>query len=573
MRKKIQKQQPLKASLFQQKASESEGKLNFIDLFCGCGGFTLGMERAGYQCLAAIDSNAEAVATLQANLPHIEKVLQRDLTAFSPKELADIIGTNHVDVIIGGPPCQGFSTARQVDGANHGIRLTPDSRRHLYREFLKFVGFFNPSVFVMENVIGIKTAAKGEYFTKVQAEARALGYRVHGQIEDAWELGVPQKRRRQLFIGVRADLPGYFIPEIKPSPRAEARILLGATIGDLPIIRAGSGEDERDYDMERRSEHFKQHGEKARNYLVRVLEISHAVKLTNHVARPHNERDLRDFARLREGENSATALRDRNVKFEFPYDKSSFKDRYTRQSRWKPCSTIVAHLSKDGLMFIHPTQNRSLTPREAARIQSFPDWFRFPVARTHAFRLIGNAVPPLVGEAVGLTVKEFLETMSSRQTPFCMDFGKNKQIMEKVGVPARTIRHVAEHKLQYVAQLDRHNLRTLPNECFLGGWHALLLLLPELHPYNAIDHGHMTEYWPDAHIVLPTIAKERRLRYARSGWPVALELVGNEAWRRYRAGELSEHDFYFIKATTMALRHHSASFLEQNRFKGDSDAV
>jgi DNA (cytosine-5)-methyltransferase 1 len=93
-------------------------------------------------------------------------------------------------------------------------------------------------------------------------------------------------------------------------------------------------------------------------------------------------------------------MRDRAVKFEFPYDKSSFKDRYTRQSRWHPCSTVVAHLSKDGLMFIHPTQNRSFTPREAARIQSFPDWFQFPIARTHQFRVIGNAVPPLVSEAI-----------------------------------------------------------------------------------------------------------------------------------------------------------------------------
>ena len=93
-------------------------------------------------------------------------------------------------------------------------------------------------------------------------------------------------------------------------------------------------------------------------------------------------------------------MRVRGVEFEFPYDKSSFKDRYTRQSRWHPCSTIVAHLSKDGLMFIHPTQNRSLTAREAARIQSFPDWFRFPESRTQAYRLIGNAVPTLVAEAI-----------------------------------------------------------------------------------------------------------------------------------------------------------------------------
>ena len=101
---------------------------------------------------------------------------------------------------------------------------------------------------------------------------------------------------------------------------------------------------------------------------------------------------LRDFARLNEGENAAVAYRERGVEFEFPYSRASFKDRYTRQHRNRPCSTIVAHLSKDGLMFIHPVQNRSLTPREAARVQSFPDWFVFPEARTHSFRLIGNAV-------------------------------------------------------------------------------------------------------------------------------------------------------------------------------------
>jgi DNA (cytosine-5)-methyltransferase 1 len=371
--------------------------LNFIDLFCGCGGFTLGMERAGFKCLAAIDFNAEAVATLPANLSHIKHVLHRDLTTFGPDELSELIGLEHVDVIVGGPPCQGFSTARQVDGANHGKRLTDDPRRHLYRELLKYVGFFRPKVFVMENVLGIKTAAGGEYFSRFQSEARALGYRVHGQVEDAWELGVPQKRRRQLIIGTRADIPGYFLPTLKPSPRAFPRTQLGAALSDLPAIQAGSGVDECDYDPAFRAESMLH--KVTRNYLTSVLEVEQAAKLTNHVARPHSDRDLRDFARLNEGESSAVAMRN-GVEFEFPYDKSSFKDRYTRQSRFTACSTIVAHLSKDGLMFIHPTQNRSLTPREAARIQSFPDWFRFPDARTHSFRMIGNAVPPLIAEAV-----------------------------------------------------------------------------------------------------------------------------------------------------------------------------
>jgi len=378
------------------------------------------MERAGFRCLAAIDFNVEAIETLRLNRPHIEHVLHRDLTAFGPEELSDIISLSTVDVIVGGPPCQGFSTARQVDGANHGERLTDDPRRHLYQELLKYVSFFRPKVFVMENVLGIKTAAGGEYFTRVQSEARALGYRVHGQVEDARQLGLPQKRRRQLIIGTRVDLPGYFQTALKPAPRGKPGTNLGDAISDLPPLQAGQGVNERDYDVNRLIKSLLEGGAKSSCYLFDVLELDHSKKLTNHVARPHSERDLRDFALIREGESSASAMR-RGVEFEFPYKKSSFKDRYTRQSRFAPCSTIVAHLSKDGLMFIHPTQNRSLTPREAARIQSFPDWFRFPDARTHSFRMIGNAVPPLISEAVGLAVISYLEKEYSMSDALLQD--------------------------------------------------------------------------------------------------------------------------------------------------------
>src|SRR3954470_16376490 len=175
----------------------TEPKLQFVDLFAGCGGFTLGMEKAGLHAVAALDFNAEAIETFKANLPHVPHVLQRDLTKFGPEDLETLIGKQRVDVIVGGPPCQGFSTARKRDGANHGsLRLVDDPRRHLYKEFLKYVGHFQPMLFVMENVLGLRSAAGGEYFTRVHEEGRSLGYRVHGQIEEAWELGAPQKRRR-----------------------------------------------------------------------------------------------------------------------------------------------------------------------------------------------------------------------------------------------------------------------------------------------------------------------------------------------------------------------------------------
>ena len=451
----------------------------------------------------------------------------------------------HVDVIAGGPPCQGFSTARQRDGANHGpLRFIKDDRRQLYREFLKYVGHFKPRVFVMENVLGIQSAAGGEYFTRVQHEARLLGYRVVAQIADAFALGVPQKRRRQLIIGVRGDLPGFFPTQLTPAPRALAGTTLGPAICDLPRLEAGGGLESADYDLVRRDRHLAYWRKPARNYLYRVLEVARTQKLTGHRARPHSARDLRDFLLLREGESSATALRD-GVKFEFPYDKSSFKDRYTRQSRRQPCSTIVAHLSKDGLMFVHPTQNRSLTPREAARVQSFPDWFRFPVARTHQFRIIGNAVPPLVGEAVGLEVRAFLDAKAARKLR-AQRHGQPYATRFRDLLP--TSQAQAAERLQEIAALDRRQLRASEKRVFLRGWFALFYLFPGLHPDNALDHGDSTSLWSLEQLPLPGLEDFATHRFARSGWPVALELLGCEAWRRYEAKDLDETEFYCWEA-------------------------
>ena len=523
----------------------TERKSTFIDLFCGCGGFTLGMQRAGFDCLAAIDFNAEAVETLKENLPDVGQALERDLTKYNPNELAKLIGTDHVDVIVGGPPCQGFSTARQRDGSNHGERLKEDPRRKLYQEYLRFVDYFQPRIFVIENVLGIRTAAGGKYFTSVQKEARELGrtegkpgYRVHSQIEDAWELGVPQKRRRQLIIGVRNDLPGYFMTDIKPAPRATPRTNLGAAICDLPPLLAGQGHDESEYDLERRARNVHAVGDTAKNYLYNVLEVANDKGLFNHVARPHSDRDLRDFALLREGENSATAMRDRGLEFEFPYDKTNFKDRYTRQSRFHPCSTIVAHLSKDGLMFIHPTQKRTLTPREAARIQSFPDWFRFPKARTHSFRLIGNAVPPLVSEAVGLAVKESL---------------MNSQI--NAVADGYELKPLPKHRQEAVAwitpllDVNQRTLRLVDAAQFKRCWYSIAFLYAGLHPDSALEHGDViAEDAPDYPLVSSVEPRLLNPYYEQSGWPVILAPIAKEAWSRYEKGEFQDNEFYCADA-------------------------
>lgn len=525
---------------------------SFIDLFCGCGGFSLGLTRAGLRCMAAVDFNPEAVEVFRANFPDVPHVLEKDLSAYTPRQLAALIGSDRVDVIVGGPPCQGFSTVRQVDAANHGSRVKRDKRRYLFRAFLGYVDYFQPKVFVMENVLGIQSAAKGIFFTMVQAEARRLKYRVHPQVEEAWKLGVPQKRRRQLIIGVREDIAGFFASGLDAAKRAFAETpapytpTLWDAIGDLPSLTAGAGEDPRDYDLPKRERFLSQRGIAARHYLEQVLEISKAARLTAHKARPHNDQDLRDFARLREGEHSGQAEA-RGERLEFTYKRTCFHDRYKRQHREQLCSTIVAHLAKDGLMFIHPTQNRSLTPREAARIQSFPDWFQFPVARTHQFRLIGNAVPPLVAEAVGEELRAFLESKSD---------GADVILFELAPLPKDETQAV-EWLRPFLNDPTPRFLKAAPAETFKQAWYAIAFLYSGLHPDAALDHGDRITRKPAHDHPLVRKLEPRLLApyYERSGWPVVLAPIAREAWRRYRADELTDDEFYCSEAQMAGMCH------------------
>jgi DNA (cytosine-5)-methyltransferase 1 len=423
--------------------------------------------------------------------------------------------------------------------------MVEDPRRQLYRRYLAFVEHFKPKVFVMENVLGIRSASGGEYYTRVQAEGRKLGYRVVPREEHAAKLGVPQNRKRQLFIGIRTDVPGYLGSELKPAKRAapfaspNPAVTLGEAIMDLPKLAAADGAQEMDYDLTRRAHHT---GGNNHHFIHLILEVSRAEKLTAHDSRPHSARDLRDFAKLREGENCKQAMEKRGEEFEFPYDRENFKDRYTRQHRDRPCSTIVAHMSKDGLMFIHPTQTRSLTPREAARVQTFPDWFQFPIARTHQFRVIGNAVPPLIGEAVGEAVAQFLESATTLAS------GNNSKLVA-FRTPSRlpTIPTSQQEALEWlgaIALLSRRELRQADATTFLRGWHALLYLYPGLHPDNAIDHGETTEVVETPAVDLLDLTR----RYERSGWPVILEPLGREAWRRYEDDQINEGQFYCVDA-------------------------
>ncbi len=523
--------------------------LTFIDLFSGCGGFSLGLEAAGLKCLAAIDADESAIETFRANHPGVLGLV-RDLTKFTPKQLGKLLGSRRVDVVIGGPPCQGFSKARQVDGANHGDRVIQDARRDLYREFLRFVVLFQPSVFVIENVPGLKSAVGGTFFTKVQAESRELGYRVIPYEVHSWRFGVPQQRRRQLIIGTRRELP-LFIPAkyIRPTHAdldAEdlgglaPAVTLGEAIGDLPPIKAGDERIERRYLSALFKAHVRRYG---RRYTCDVLHADKAELLAGHAARQHSERDLRDFARLIEGETSRQALL-RGVEMEFPYARDKFKDRFTRQHRDRLCSTIVAHLKKDGLMFIHPTQQRSLTPREAARIQSFPDTFHLPHERTHAYSQIGNAVPPLVGKAMGLAIGDFLAAADD-----------GDRIAPHMGVKLPSNRDAATRTLEVLIEsLYLRQLGDLAAAEFLNIWWAVGYLHPHLHPDAAAEHGSQVSRGTKrgvSFVIEPF--------YVRSGWPVELVPIAREARRRYEAKLLSEDEYYCSAAVMAGAATHGLS--------------
>ena len=503
-------------------------KLKFIDVFSGCGGLSYGLEMAGLECLAAVDFNSIAIETF--NLNHKQPVgLKRDLTQFEPEELAEIIGTNEIDLVVGGPPCQGFSTARTQGGTNFGKEFVDDPRRDLYKRFLKHVEFFKPKIFVMENVLGIKSMGSGIYFTKIQEASRALGYSVAPVQINCWEFGVPQKRIRQLFIGTRVGLP-LFMPNrylarthsLEPdNDSLDPMVTLGEAICDLPPLKANDGSIESKYDLALRKKHLKNYGDR---YIIDLMQADQVQKLTWHISRFHSERDLRDFLLLREGETSKWAIA-RGAVMETPYSMESFADKYKRQSRYELCSTIVAHLRKDGLMFIHPTQNRSLTPREAARVQSFPDTFQFSGKRGNVYEQVGNAVPPLAGRAIGFAIQAYLKNnASSGARPKFKESEKNKAIkrLEKLT------------NSLYLGVIEKMTTKE-----FIAAWNLVHIVHPTLHPETALDRS------GEVHMPPSRTSDVLAPYYKRSGWPVALIPIAIQANIRYDNRELTEEDYYF----------------------------
>lgn len=395
---------------------------NTLDLFAGCGGLTEGFLQSGhYRTLAAVEWEREPCDTLRHRLRTAwgmedaqERVIRFDIqrsdelvAGFADPEygthcgLEKLIGTTPVDVIIGGPPCQAYSLAGRIRDEN-GMR--DDYRNYLFECYVEIVSHFRPKAFVFENVVGLLSAAPdgGKITDRISTAFRNAGYAVTPDFKDALfdvaDFGIPQHRRRVIIVGVSEAEYGSasgrmlhdFYAAILPSMK-RPRSSVSAAIGDLPPL----------YPLESP----KRDGGK---------NISHVQNggssVPNHIPRFHSLRDIGVF-RLLAGDIKSGRMeyvgidRLKRLYTEVTGKESNIHKYYVLRED-EPSNTIPAHLYKDGMRHIHPdpAQARSITPREAARLQTFPDDFEFLGAGMHQFKMIGNAVPVefarIVGEAL-----------------------------------------------------------------------------------------------------------------------------------------------------------------------------
>ena len=376
-----------------------------LDLFCGAGGMSLGLEHAGMFVAAGVDSDPECCATHSANL--LSNTVRRDITKIvDPRALIAELGIPRVHVIAGGPPCQGFSLAGRAK-----IRSLPTDQREeihkrnfLYREFIRFVDGLKPTFFVLENVPHMGTFADGIIADEIKQDFKKLGYSVYHTLMDAADYGVPQTRRRLFFVGSSIGWV-YQLPGRTHGARLPRRTLADA-IWDLPVVEAPSLEEEKEYRPADRP-HLEVSGEYAERMRLAMPRGQHD-RLFDHIVRPVRDDDAVIFAAMDQG-HCYKDVDPRYRRYELKRSnrdnhRFDFVDRYQRLKWDRPCSTITAHIAKDGYRYIHPDQIRTLSVREAARIQSFPDRFRFSGHRTNRFRQIGNAVPPLLAEAIGRSI-------------------------------------------------------------------------------------------------------------------------------------------------------------------------
>lgn len=339
--------------------------MNLVDLFAGVGGMSEGFQMAGFDIIFAVEYDKEIAYSYKQNHPQTE-VFAENICDLNAERLHEKYP--QVDIIVGGPPCQGFS--------QKGKRLSlDDPRNFLFQQFVRFVSVFKPKYFVLENVPNIITTSNGYFKDQIVKEFNNLGYEVTYGILCAADFGVPQDRRRAVFIGQLNTLEVAL-----PAPNG-MRTSIKEAIYDLPFIESGTGEEISQYDKEPETEYQK-------------LMRGDCNVLHNHVATKHSELALKRLSLLPKGAGKEVLPLEHRTK-------SIYSGTWSRMIEDDISVTITTRFDTPSSgRFTHPVLNRCITTREAARIQSFPDSFVFYGSKTCQMRQVGNAVPPLMAKAI-----------------------------------------------------------------------------------------------------------------------------------------------------------------------------
>ena len=410
--------------------------LTYVDLFAGSGGLSEGFLRNGFRPVAHVEADDSACLTLRTRTCyyHLRKkrqlskytdylngrLIKEELYALLPKELRSLVlnieisrwtitylistvrrnmkslDVSKIDLITGGPPCQPFSIVGRGALNTHRPRET---RANLYRFFARVLHEFKPRAFVFENVPGLLSAKNGKIFDRIGTSIRDAGYEFQHQILDARTFGVLQQRKRVVLIGWKKSLKLQYPFFAPPGSSYKVDDLLT----DLPNLEPGTDGSNKGYCKQPSS------------YLADTGLRKSTDALTQHRTRPHNDRDREIYEiaiDLWDNEQRRLKYPDLPERLRTRKNHDAFLDRFKVVAADLPYAhTLIAHISRDGHYYIHPSKDqlRSLSVREAARIQSFPDNYFFEGSRSSAFRQIGNAVPPLMAETVAAKMKRMLQ--------------------------------------------------------------------------------------------------------------------------------------------------------------------
>lgn len=398
--------------------------INFIDLFCGAGGFAKGFEMTGkFKCIGGIDNKEAAIKTHALNFKDSISVCA-DITKFPPSEFEKLLKGQVVDLIIGGPPCPTFSTIghakiQSVYKESDDMDITKDPRNKLFLDFFNYVDHFKPRMFVMENVPQFLTKYKGATFKSVKELIKRdlPEYELVSDVKvlNSVNYGVPQNRRRMILVGYRKGMSfsypkithwfkeGKFnIDPLNDSPdltNLNEHVSVEEAIGDLPTITDNWRISKVEYSKSSNLNHYQ-----------KIMRNGNSNMVENNICRMTNDRAKIVFSHMKQGDIYMDLPPE--VRKILPFREDIFKDRLKRLVSKNPSWTILAHIGMDGYMYIHPTENRTLSVREAARLQSFPDEFVFVGNQQDTYVQVGNAVPPLMAKRIAEEV--YLSLLESK---------------------------------------------------------------------------------------------------------------------------------------------------------------